>query len=195
MKILSAAFAGCLFLVSTAVFINAQEDKNEGKPAAQEEPKPAVVKPEEAKPEKPAKEDRRAQEQSKDEKQTQNNDRKQETEANRNQQRNDQKAEESRAAGNKNGGNERASKQSAQRIPDDKFRAYFGREHHFRVSQPVVVEGRPRVQYSGYWFAFVDPWPVGWSYSDDCYIDYIDGEYFLFDLLHPATRIAVVVVL
>ncbi|HWZ83047.1 MAG TPA: hypothetical protein VNW47_10505 [Terriglobales bacterium] len=193
MKILGAVFAGCLLLLSTAVFSNAQEEKDEGKPAAQEEAKPAVVKPEEAKPhdakpEKPAKEDRRAQEQSKDEKQTQNNE--------RTQQRNDQKTGENRASGNgNNGGNERAHKQNAQRIPDDKFRAHFGREHHFHVSQPVVVEGHPRVQYSGYWFEFVDQWPVGWSYSDDCYIDYIDGEYFLFDLLHPETRIAVVVIL
>jgi hypothetical protein len=41
----------------------------------------------------------------------------------------------------------------------------------------------------------VDPWPVGWGYGDDCYIDYIDGEYFLFDLLHPGVRIAIIVVL
>ena len=29
----------------------------------------------------------------------------------------------------------------------------------------------------------------------NCYIDYIDGEYFLFDLLHPGIRIAVFVVI
>jgi hypothetical protein len=81
------------------------------------------------------------------------------------------------------------------RIPDDKFRAHFGRQHTLVINRPTVVEGQPRFQYSGYWFTIVDPWPVGWAYTDQCYIDYIDGEYFLFDLLHPGVRIALTVVL
>jgi hypothetical protein len=79
-------------------------------------------------------------------------------------------------------------------IPDDKFRAHFGRQHTFVVSRPVIVEGQPRFQYASYWFEIVDPWPVGWAYTDSCYIDFIDGEYFLFDLLHPGMRVAVFVV-
>ena len=63
------------------------------------------------------------------------------------------------------------------------------------IRQPVIVEGRPRFQYSGYWFVISAPWPAGWAYTDDCYIDYIDGEYFLFDLLHPGVRIALFVVM
>ena len=39
-----------------------------------------------------------------------------------------------------------------------------------------------------------DPWPVGWDYSDEVYVDYIDGEYVLLDLLHPGVQIAVFVV-
>ena len=78
-------------------------------------------------------------------------------------------------------------------VPDDKFRAHFGREHKFAVNHVSVVEGRPRFEYSGYWFSIVDVWPAEWAYTDDCYIDYVDGEYFLFDLLHPGVRIAVVV--
>jgi hypothetical protein len=81
------------------------------------------------------------------------------------------------------------------RIPDDKFRAHFGRQHTLVVNRITVVEGQPRFQYSGYWFTIVDPWPVGWAYTDECYIDDVDGEYFLFDLLHPGIRIAIVVVL
>ena len=81
------------------------------------------------------------------------------------------------------------------RIPDDKFRAHFGREHHFRVSHPTVVSGQPRFEYSGYSFVIVDPWPAGWDYADDCYIDYVDGEYLLFDLIHPGVSIVVTVVL
>jgi len=83
----------------------------------------------------------------------------------------------------------------AGRIPDDKFRAHFGRQHTLVINRPTIVEGQPRFQYGGYWFSIVDAWPVGWAYTDDCYIDYIDGEYFLFDLRHPGVRVAIVVVL
>jgi hypothetical protein len=79
-------------------------------------------------------------------------------------------------------------------IPDDKFHANFGRSHTFRA-QTVIVSGQPQFQYGGYSFPLVDAWPAGWAYTDDCYIDYIDGEYFLFDLLHPGVRIAVIVVM
>jgi hypothetical protein len=80
------------------------------------------------------------------------------------------------------------------RIPDEKFRASFGRQHTFVVNRPVIVEGRPRFQYTGYWFEIIDPWPVYWTYTDECYVDFIDGEYFLFDVLHPGVRVAVFVV-
>jgi len=81
-------------------------------------------------------------------------------------------------------------------IPDDKFRASFGREHHFHVSHPTVVAGgRPQFVYSGYTFVLVDAWPAEWSYDDDCYVDYIDGEYYLYDLRHPGVQIAIMVVM
>lgn len=75
-------------------------------------------------------------------------------------------------------------------IPDDRFRAHFGREHHFHVDR----QGGNRFVYGGYTFEFVDVWPVGWAYTDDCYIEYVDGEYYLFDLLHPGAQILVIVV-
>ena len=80
-------------------------------------------------------------------------------------------------------------------IPDDKFRAQFGRVHTFRVQRPVAVEGGQGFFYGGYSFLLVDAWPPDWAYTDDCYVDYIDGEYFLFDMLHPDVRIAVMVVM
>jgi hypothetical protein len=79
-------------------------------------------------------------------------------------------------------------------IPDEKFRASFGRQHTVVINRPVVVEGRPRFQYSGYWFELIDVWPADWAYTDDCYIDYVDGDYFLFDLRHPGVRVALFVV-
>ncbi|HTS36952.1 MAG TPA: hypothetical protein VMH04_14845 [Candidatus Solibacter sp.] len=79
------------------------------------------------------------------------------------------------------------------RISDEHFREHFGREHHFAVRHVTVVEGRPRFEYGGYRFEIVQPWPAGWAYSDDCYIDFIDGEYYLFNLRHPGVRVAVTV--
>jgi hypothetical protein len=90
--------------------------------------------------------------------------------------------------------NAHAANGQSGRIPDKDFKAHFGKQHTFVVNQPVIVQGQPRFQYSGYWFVISDPWPVGWAYTDSCYIDYIDGEYFLFDLLHPGVQIALVVV-
>jgi len=81
------------------------------------------------------------------------------------------------------------------RIPDDKFRAHFGQGHTLVVERPVVVEGQPGFVYGGYSFVFADPWPADWAYTDQCYVDYIDGEYFLFDLLHPGVRVALFVVM
>ena len=80
-------------------------------------------------------------------------------------------------------------------IPDDKFRASFGRQHTFVMQRSTVAQGQPTFQYGGYSFTVVDAWPVDWAYTDECYIDYVDGEYFLFDLAHPGVRLAIVVVL
>jgi len=78
-------------------------------------------------------------------------------------------------------------------IPDAQFRAHFGRGHTVVIHQPVIVEGQPRFQFGGYWFVISDPWPDGWAYTDECYVDYVDGDYFLFDLLHPGVRLALFV--
>jgi hypothetical protein len=93
-------------------------------------------------------------------------------------------------------GNDRDRNQNAgnrgRRIPDDQFRTHFGREHHFHVQREQIVNvSQPVVVYGGYSWQLAEPWPSDWSYDDDCYIDEVDGEYFLFDLLHPGMRIAV----
>jgi hypothetical protein len=80
-------------------------------------------------------------------------------------------------------------------IPDDKFRAHFGRSHSFTVQRTTVSGGQSGFVYGGYTFVLVDAWPDDWAYSDECYVDYINGEYFLFDLLHPGVRIALFVVM
>jgi hypothetical protein len=89
----------------------------------------------------------------------------------------------------------RLSARGTSRIPDDRFRANFGREHEFVISQPVMVGGFSRFQYGGFWFGFVQPWPVGWYYSDDVYVDYIDGGYYLYNPYYPDARVSISVVL
>jgi hypothetical protein len=78
---------------------------------------------------------------------------------------------------------------NGRRIREEDFHSHFGREHHFRV----VRRDDRRFQYSGYWFEYTDPWPVGWSYDDDVYVDEIDGEYYLIDPVHPGIRLLIIV--
>jgi hypothetical protein len=80
-------------------------------------------------------------------------------------------------------------------IPDDRFHSNFGRQHSFRISQPVMVGGYSRFQYGGFWFGFVQPWPAGWYYTDDVYVDYYDGGYYLYNPYYPGSRISISVVL
>jgi hypothetical protein len=89
----------------------------------------------------------------------------------------------------------RLSARGSGRIPDDRFRASFGSGHNFRIGSPVMVGGFSRFQYGGFWFGFVDPWPMGWYYTDNVYIDYVDGGYFLYDPYYPGARMSISVVI
>jgi len=194
--------AGLLGLVlGTCGTVKAQDARDDAKPQ-QEEPKQDEAKPaqpkEEPKAAKPgqqqeapkAEEGKPAARNDKNDKQDEkhNNEMKPAQDQNRPMQNNNDLAMQ-------NGGDHAkpATNQRGQRIPDDKFRANFGRQHSFRV-QTQVVQGQPRFQYGGYWFALANPWPGDWAYTDDCYVDYIDGEYVLIDLLHPGVEIPLVVV-
>lgn len=83
------------------------------------------------------------------------------------------------------------------RIPEDRFRAHFGRGHWFRVYRypVVVVGGYPRFQYQGFWFSLVDPWPEYWASNwyetDDVYVDYVNDGYYMYNRRHPGVAIAV----
>jgi hypothetical protein len=89
----------------------------------------------------------------------------------------------------------RLSARGSGRIPDERFHSNFGREHHFHVGNPVLVGGYSRFQYGGFWFGFVEPWPEGWYYTDDVYIDYVDGGYYMYDPYYPGARFAISVVI
>jgi hypothetical protein len=85
------------------------------------------------------------------------------------------------------------------RIPQYRYRRYFGPRHPFRIYRyPVVVfGGYPRFQYGGLWFSLMDPWPEYWSddwwATDDVYIDYYDDGYYLYNRRYPGVRIAITV--
>ncbi len=156
-------------LIASSAALYAQDEKQE-EPKRHEEPRPAT-KPDQMKPPHEEK-------QSKPEKQEEKQGEKQ--------------SREQMKAGEK--AHARPAGKSAH-IPDEKFRAQFGRTHTFKVQSAVVGEGQSRFVYGGYTFVFVDPWPVEWAFTDDCYVDYIDGEYFLFDVFHPGVRVALFVVM
>jgi hypothetical protein len=83
------------------------------------------------------------------------------------------------------------------RVPDDRFRSYYGQNHGFRIYslQVMYVGGQRRFQYGGYWFSLLDPWPEYWSSdwynSDDVYVDYYGDGYYLFNRRYPGDRIAI----
>jgi len=164
--------ANAVLFLLFATFACAQEPREEPQPQQQEEPK--------AKPDQGVPHDKEA----KPPKEGESKPSKQEKQEKADAKKEDQAQQ----------GHSRPAGKSAH-IPDDKFRASFGRQHTFVIGHPEIVGGQPRFQYGGYWFEIVDPWPVGWAYTDDCYIDFIDGEYFIFDMLHPGVRIAVFVML
>ena len=109
-------------------------------------------------------------------------------------QRKDRNHVEQNQAARENGG------PHGRRIPEDRFRASFGREHRFHIHREggrggnIRSGGDQRFQYAGYWFEYTEVWPAGWSYDDDFYIEYIDDDYYLFDEEHPRIRILVFIV-
>jgi phage repressor protein C with HTH and peptisase S24 domain len=83
---------------------------------------------------------------------------------------------------------QRAGGNGGGRIPDDRFRANFGQEHKFRVSQGDYRDHR--FQYGGYSFGFVDPWPSNWLYTQDVFVVEINGVYYLCNPMYPGVNIA-----
>jgi len=188
-------------MLGASAFLNAQDEKQQQDKPRQEDLKPqsaqdeAKPKQDEAKPSKQQDEAKPTKQEKQDEKQMQ----KQEKETRDHaapehpEQPNGQMPARQEQMHPSQAGNAQPAGRGGH-IPDNQFHAHFGREHTFRANT-VIVSGQPQFQYGGYTFELVDAWPADWAYTDDCYVDYIDGEYFLFDLVHPGLRIAVFVVM
>lgn len=176
-------------LAGTVLLAYAQDDKQQDdKPAQQQQAKPgdASRPPDAAKPARPDE----AKPSKQDEKQDQMRGQDQShPQATTDRQAHPEPAREGQAAPNQHPANGQGG-----RIPDQQFHAHFGQQHHFRA-QGVIVAGQPSFQYGGYGFQLVQAWPVGWAYTDYCYIDYIDGQYFLIDLSHPGIEIPLIVIM
>jgi len=190
LRLLNAAILSAL--VATSVALYAQDEKQEDKPPRQEEPRPEAKQDEpkaaaadEARPE--GKQDEmKAPRQ--DEAKSSKEDKKEE----KDERKQDEKQSKEMKQDSRNDHGRPAS--ISAHIPDDRFRSNFGRSHTF-VVQRTEVQDRPGFVYGGYSFVLVDAWPADWAYTDDCYVDYVDGDYFLFDLLHPGMRVALFVVM
>lgn len=85
------------------------------------------------------------------------------------------------------------------RIPEGFFDSHFGYRHRFRVyNLPFLVVGNaPRFQYNGYWFELAGPvpayWGPKWYRSDDVFIVFVYGGYYL-DNVHFPNRPGVAVI-
>jgi hypothetical protein len=189
----NAAILSTLVAASSALYAQQDEKQQENKPPRHEEPRPEPRQGQEPRPEtRPDEMKTPRQDQARQPKQE-----------NREQRQDEQRQDERQSREPMKPGRQEGSRQDAHarpagkggHIPDDRFRAQFGRSHTFVAQRPVIVEGQPRFQYSGYSFILIDAWPADWAYTDDCYIEYVDGDYFLFDLLHPGERIALIVVM
>jgi hypothetical protein len=184
MKLVGIISTGVLFLaLAAAVPAYAQQDQHDQK--QEEKAKPARQEAKPTQQHKPAKQEQKAAPQAENNA-TQNKPSAQKERANGREEKTAQQPHTTqrtqRSAGDRHG-----------RIPDDRFRANFGRQHTFHVSQGEY-RGH-RFQYGGYSFGFIDPWPANWLYTQDVYVVDINGVYYLCNPMYPGVNVAISVVL
>jgi hypothetical protein len=82
---------------------------------------------------------------------------------------------------------QQASNHGRGRIPADRYKANFGRDHRFRVTEANNRDRR--FQYGGYSFGFVDAWPSNWLYTQEVFVVEIDGVYYLCNASYPGVNL------
>ena len=164
--VISTAVLSLALGVAVPAFAQEQhEQEGQKAPAARDEKK--------AQPEKSTKQAEPAAQQEKNAKPAEKNAQQQQ----RNTKPAEKNAQPQQRAGNNGGG----------RIPDAKFKANFGQQHSFRVTQADY--SNHRFQYGGYSFGFVDPWPSNWLYTQNVYVIEIDGVYYLCNASFPGVNL------
>jgi hypothetical protein len=149
----------------------------------QDEPKAKAQDEKKAQPEKPAKQEEKSAQEEKNTKPEQNNARQEEKNT-----KPEEKNAQERAPEAKPEKQEQHAAGSRDRIPADRYKASFGQQHTFRVSQGDYTNHR--FQYGGYSFGFVDAWPSNWLYTQNVYVIEIDGVYYLCNPTYPGVNLA-----
>ncbi len=169
---LAGAIGTAVLSLSLGVGIPAYAQQEQHEQQEENKDKPAQEKEKRAQPEKTAhpEEEKNARQQEKNTRPEEKN-----TQEQRPQEANSGKQEE-HARGNGGG-----------RIPEDRYKANFGRDHRFRVTESNYRDRR--FQYGGYSFGFVDAWPSNWLYTQDVYVVEINGVYYLCNASYPGVNL------
>lgn len=179
---LIAAIGTAVLSLTLAAPIYGQQEQHEQEEQKEQKAKPAQEE-KKAQPEKPSKQGERSAQQEKSAKPEEKNAR----------QQNNSKPEEKNAQQQHAQPAQHATGNGGGRIPADRYKANFGREHTFRVSQGDYSSGR--FQYGGYWFGFGGPWPSNWLYTQNVYVIEIDGVYYLCNPAYPGVNLVLNVTL
>jgi flagellar biosynthesis GTPase FlhF len=179
--VISTAVLSLALGVAAPVFAQEQHDQEESKakPAQEEkQAQPAKTAKAEAKP---------AAQEEKNTKPAENNAKQEDKSAKPAE--NDAKQEDKNAKpAEKNAPEQHAAGNRGGQIPADKFKANFGQQHTFRVTQGDY--SNHRFQYGGYSFGFVDAWPSNWLYTQNVYVIDINGVYYLCNPMFPGVNLA-----
>ena len=163
-------------ILAAPVYAQEQHDQEEQKDQKEQTAKPAQDE-KKAETEKSAKQDEKSAQQ---EKSARSEEKSGLPENSKQEEKNaqEQHAQSAKNAGGNGGG----------RIPADRYKANFGREHTFRVTQGDF--NNHRFQYGGYWFGFAAPWPSNWLYTQDVFVVDIGGVYYLCNPTYPGVNVA-----
>jgi len=156
-------------ILAAPVYAQEQHDQEEQKDQKEQTAKPAQDE-KKAETEKSAKQEEKGAQQEKNTKPEEKN-------AQENNKQEEKNAQQQHAQPAKNAG----------RIPADRYKANFGREHTFRVTQGDY--NNHRFQYGGYWFGFAAPWPSNWLYTQQVFVVDIGGVYYLCNPTYPGVNL------
>jgi outer membrane biosynthesis protein TonB len=191
--VISTAVLSLALGVAVPALAQDHEQDDQKAKSAQEEKK--------AQPEKPAKQGEKSAQEQKNAKPEEKNAQQEEKNAkpeeknaqqeNKNakpEEQNAQQQEKNAKPAEKNARPEQHAAGNGDRIPADRYKASFGQQHTFRVSQGDYRNHR--FEYGGYSFGFVDPWPSNWLYTQNVYVIEIDGVYYLCNPMYPGVNLA-----